>query len=87
MSKPTSTALPPELLRTNRRQFAAKAWVRPMRWSNWRMGSRPASLESWPGHGWMMKGNVLAGQQVRRETGRRILTGPWRAGLELFGQR
>ncbi|HKI31791.1 MAG TPA: hypothetical protein VKA46_07975 [Gemmataceae bacterium] len=27
--------------------------VSPMRWSNWRMGSSPASLESWPGDGSM----------------------------------
>jgi len=35
---------------------SAKAWVRPMRWSNWRMGSNPASQESWPGDGSMTRG-------------------------------
>jgi hypothetical protein len=30
---------------------SAKAWMNPMRWSNWRTGSSPASLESWPGDG------------------------------------
>ena len=30
---------------------SAKARVGPMRWSNWRTGSNPASLVSWPGDG------------------------------------
>jgi hypothetical protein len=35
---------------------SAKARVSPTRWSNWRMGSSPASLESWPDDGSMTSG-------------------------------
>jgi hypothetical protein len=37
-------------------QASATARVRPMRWSNWRMGSSPASPESWPAEGSMTSG-------------------------------
>jgi hypothetical protein len=39
-----------------RRRHVQAAQVSPMRSSNWRMGSNPASLESWPGDGSITSG-------------------------------